>query len=112
MTQYKTFNTRNEADQVSEAVMRAYCTSLQKPFPEPIEFFTAGRRPQRLEAYYQRNYVAQRDAGEGGIAQLHLPVDAFVRSLHGVRVVIADAVEVVLDFSVLIEVPDLVVGEP
>lgn len=106
MTQYKTFNTRSDADQAGEAVMRAYCASLKKAFPEPIEVFTLGRQPQPPEAYYQRNYIALREPGVDGIDTPHQPVDAFMRGLQGTKVVVTGGTEVTLDFSALVEVAD------
>lgn len=106
MTQYKTFNTRGDADQAGEAVMRAYCASLKKAFPEPIEVFTLGRQPQPPEAYYQRNYIALREPGVDGIDTPHQPVDAFMRGLQGTKVTVTGGTEVTLDFSALVDVAD------
>lgn len=90
---------------VAEGLGRLYAASIARPWPMPPTFYTAGRQPQPLAAFYQRYWQAPLPAS-GPTADFpqapslpsRIQVDATAQAFNGQQVTTSGG-PVTLDFT-------------
>lgn len=103
---------------VAEGLGRLYAASIARPWPMPPTFYTAGRQPQPLAAFYQRYWQAPLAAAgptaldpQAPVLPIRIQVDAVAQAFNGQKVDVTDGSKVTLDFTALVADPVVVAGQ-